>query len=259
MLTTVVAVLGWLASAPAAAQIEAYRFEASKVPVGKVFHFRKSQLDGTHETQISVYIAAEDRIEALKWDRDGSEATLVQAQMDWKKFSVQRFDAWHLAKEAAPELRATLDVQGDALRMSLMEQPLTLTHWPWHSFDFDFTGLNFTLPHLREPGRELVFWRTDFVYTNPPKVAELGEMRLRFERSEKHAGKKARRYSISGAGIQGAMGTWWSDPRTGLLVEYEIPVGDEPGYDNVRLKLLRTQRMSVKRWEEFKRAAVGTR
>jgi hypothetical protein len=97
------------------------------------------------------------------------------------------------------------------------------------------------------------------VYTNPPTVAELGEMRLQFERSENHAGKTARRYSLSGAGLQDAKGTWWADHRTGLLVEYEIPVGDEPGYDSVRMKLSRTQKMSAKRWEEFKRAAVGTR
>lgn len=53
--------------------------------------------------------------------------------------------------------------------------------------------------------------------------------------------------------------TWWTDSRTGLLVEYEISEGDEPGYDNVRLRLSGEQRLPLEQWEEFKRTAVGAK
>ena len=255
----VFAALALFATAPAAAQMSAYRFKAANVPVGKVFHYTKSNLDGTHATLISIFVPATDRIEALKWDKGGSEATLVQAKMDWSKFSVCRFDGWRLSRDSVPEPRVTLDVQGDMLSMSLMEKPLQISHWPWHSYDFDFTSLSFTLPHLQNPEGTLAFWRTDFVYKEPPAVAELGEIHLRFEGRESRAGKSVRRYSIGGAGLQGSHGTWWADRRTGLLVEYEIPVGDEPGYDSVRLRLTGTEKMSAQRWEEFKRQAVGSR
>ena len=253
------AVVALGAGPPAGAQLSAYRFKARNVPVGRAFHYEKSNLDGSNPAHISVYVAAADRVEALKWDEGGSQATLVQAELDWSKFSIQRFDAWRLTRDAAPERRATLEVKGAELHMSLMPHPVTLTHWPWHSYDFDFTSLNLSLPHLREPQGELVFWRTDFVYSDPPAVSELGEMRLRFERVELRAGKRVRRYSIGGAGLANTQGTWWTDSRTGLLVEYEIPVGDEPGYDNVRLRLTGEQRMPRKQWEAFKRAAVGAK
>lgn len=256
MLAAVTGVLLLVSGTQAVAQLSAYRFETANVPVGSVFHYEKSQWDGSHATRISVYVVAIDRVEALKWDRGGDEATLVQASLDWSRFSVRRFDAWHLARDAEPELRATLEVSGDVLRMSLMSQPLTLTHWPWHSYDFDFTSLNLTLPHLRDPEAGLDFWRTDFVYSDPPAIAEIGAMRLRFERRERRAGIRVRRYSIGGEGLKGASGTWWADLRTGLLVEYEMPVGDEPGYDNVRLRLVGTQKMTAGRWKNFKRDAV---
>lgn len=255
MLFAVVASCG---GPPAGAQLSAYRFKAGNVPVGKVFHYEKSNFDGGNFARISVYMASADRVEALKWEEDGSQATLVQAELDWSKFSVRRFDAWKLTRDAAPERRATLEVIGDELRMSLMARPVRLTHWPWHSYDFDFTSLNLALPHLRDPQGELVFWRTDFVYTDPPAVAELGEVRLRFERVEHRAGKRVRRYSIGGAGLADTQGTWWADSDTGLLVEYELPVGDEPGYDNVRLRLTGEQRMPLEQWEAFKGAAVGS-
>jgi hypothetical protein len=44
-----------LCAAPAFSQLEALRFDAAKVPVGRVFQFHKSQLDGTHDARISVY------------------------------------------------------------------------------------------------------------------------------------------------------------------------------------------------------------
>ncbi|MEO8062637.1 MAG: hypothetical protein ABI821_07795 [Pseudomonadota bacterium] len=248
-----------LMTRPAFAQEAPLRFRASQVPVGKVFHFIKSNRDGSHAAQISVFVAAQDRLEALKWDQGGDEATLVVAAMDWSKFSVRHFEASHLSRDAAPELRATLEVSGDQLSMSLMEAPLTLHHWPWHSFDFDFTSLNMTLPHLRNPESGLTFWRTDFVYSEPPAVAELGEVRLTFEANEVRDGKRVRRYSIGGAGLGNTRGTWWADRRTGLLVEFEIPIGDEPGYNDVRLKATGSQKMSAAAWETFKRRSVAAR
>ena len=91
--------------------------------------------------------------------------------------------------------------------MSLMSQPLTITHFPWHSYDFDFTSLNLTLPHLVDPQGTVVFWRTDFVYADPPQVAELGELSLRFEKRERraraqHAALCARRRWIAGINRQ---------------------------------------------------------
>ena len=87
-----------LCAPPANAQLEAWRFEAAKVPVGRVFHYLKSQRDGTHATRISVYMASNERIEALKWDEGGDEATLVIGDMDWSRFSIRHFEGIHLAR-----------------------------------------------------------------------------------------------------------------------------------------------------------------
>ena len=223
----------------------------------QVFHFIKSQRDGTHEARVSVYMPASDRIESLKWDEGGADATLVVARMDWSRFSVWRFQGWRLQRGKPPEKRVRLDVRDNRLSMSLVSEPLEIHHWPWHSYDFDFTSLNLTLPHLAQPEGKLIFWRTDFVYDDPPKVAELGGVTLQFEQRERRHGRKVRRYSIGGTGLDCEFGTWWSDARTGLLIEYELPIGDEPGYRDVRLKLDSSHRLKIPQWEEFKRRAVG--
>ena len=47
-----------LVARPALPQQEPLRFRASQVPAGKVFHFIKSNRDGSHAARISVFVAA---------------------------------------------------------------------------------------------------------------------------------------------------------------------------------------------------------
>lgn len=243
------------ACAASPAQVSALEFHAARVPVGQVFHFEKSRLDGSHSTRLSVYVASVDRVESLKWEVGGESSTLVTADIDWTRFSVRRFEAWQLVTGAEPRLGATLAVEGDSLVMSLGDRPPALRHFPWHSYDFDFTSLNLAIPHLRDPRGRFTFWRTDFVYADPPSFAEIGAVTLRFERHETRAGVRARRYSVGGPGLEGLSGTWWADAASGLLVEFEIPVGDEPGYPDVRMRRLSTQSMSHEEWTAYQRNA----
>lgn len=246
------AVLLWLQSAPALAGRPDYRFRPELAPVGQVLHYVKSARDGSHEGRVSVYVATADRIESLKWDPGAEQSTLVVAHMDWSRFSVRAFEAWGLTRGAEPRQRATLGVEGNQLRMSLMPEPLTLNHWPWHSYDFDFTSLTLTLPHRVNHRRELRFWRTDFVYSDPPVVAELGEVTLRYVGKDRRDGISTWRYTLGGPGLENLSGDWWVDARSGLTVEYQLPIGDEPGYDDVRLKLVKRESLTAEQWEAFK-------
>jgi hypothetical protein len=254
---TLLGTLCLLLTRPAAAQLPAFQFEAGRVPVGTVFEYIKTNRDGTHPSRISVYVASRDRIESLKWHRGERQATLVTAEMDWSRLSVKHFESWLLARDQPPQMRATMQVSGDELSMSLMPQPLKISHFPWASYDFDFASLSLVMPQLRNPKADFSFWRTDYVYGDAPVMAELGEVQMHFERQANRGGHKVWRYSIGGPGLENKQGIWWSDRRTGLLVEYELPLGDEPGYRDVRLKLSSIERMSALEWNRFKQRAVS--
>jgi hypothetical protein len=47
-----------LAAAPAPAQVESLEYRPDRVPVGHVFHYMKSQRDGSNPSRVSVYVAA---------------------------------------------------------------------------------------------------------------------------------------------------------------------------------------------------------
>ncbi len=140
------------------AQVEAFRYQAARVPVGRVLQYEKSNRDGTHPGRVSVNVAKQDRLESLKWDDEVGWATLVVADLDWTRFSVRRFESWN---------------------------------------------------------------------------------------------------RIGGPGLKGTWGVLWADAKAGHIVEFELPIPDEPGFDDGRLRLLEIVPMSVEAWEAFKRARLG--
>jgi hypothetical protein len=114
------------------------------------------------------------------------------------------------------------------------------------------------LPHLRDPEAELVFGRADFLQEDGNlRFAETGPVFLRYERRERRGETECRRYRIGGPGLSDTTGTLWADAALGHIVEFELPIADEPGFVDGRLRLLEVQKMTPAQWEAFKRSRLG--
>src|SRR5262249_10803826 len=159
--------LGTFSARPAPGQVSAFRHDPARVPVGRVYEYLKSNRDGSRPGRVSLYVAAPDRLESLKWEPDDETATLVVAILDWSRFSVARFENWQLRRGRPDVKRPSLetDRDGSGLRVSpLPGRRVAVRAWPWHSYDFDFASLGITLAHLREPERPVTFERIDFTF-----------------------------------------------------------------------------------------------
>jgi hypothetical protein len=251
-----VAALLLVACAPLRAQESKFAFDAQRLPTGKLFEYRKSNIDGTNASNIFVYVRDKTQVESFKrWHEPATRATLVVAQMDWQRWSVQGFQVFELNCQQEPQPRATLEAGAGEFRVSLMQEPVPLTHTPWHSYDFDFTSLSLVMPMLRDPRGTFSFWRSDFEFEPVMRFVEMGEVTVKFQARETRAGRQTLRYSIGGAGLKNTVGTLWADAAAGTLVEFEIPIPDEPGFKDVRLQLLSTSRMSPEEWSRHKQVA----
>jgi hypothetical protein len=255
----------WIAlltlAAPLSAQVSAFTFDSGRVQVGRAYEYVKSNRDGTHPTQVTVYVAALDQLESLKWDSGGDEATLVSATLDWDHFSVRGFDS-HRLRRNGPETvqgRLATDSTGHALRLSFLpDSAIPVRTWPWHSYDFDFASLGAALPHLSDRDGRFVFSRMDVVYNGDELgFADLGPIEVTFEQRERRDGRETRRYRIGGPGLANTTGLLWTDTRDGTLVEYEIPIPDEPGFIDGRLRLTQTLQLTANEWKGYKRARIG--
>jgi hypothetical protein len=248
------------AALPARAQVEAFRHDPSRVPVGRVFQYLKSNRDGSRAGRVGLYVAKPERLESLKWDDEVGWATLVIADLDWTRFSVRRFESWKLRQAKEPVLQAVMETSpsGDLSVSVLPGPPVRPASWPWHSYDFDFASLGIALAHLRKPEAPFRFERIDFVQKDEAvSFVDLGAVNVAYEARETREGKATRRYRIGGPGLEGTSGTLWADLDRGHIVEFELPIPDEPGFVDGRLRLLEVVPMAPEAWEAFKRSRLG--
>ena len=241
-------------------QVSAFSYDSNRVSVGRAYEYVKSNRDGTRSTQVTVYAAAPDRLESLKWDSGGDAATVVTATLDWERFSVRDLESRRLRRDA-PDVRQgtlTTDLDRGALLVSFLpESAVSVRVWPWHSYDFDFASLAAALPHLVDPEAGFVFARMDVVYRGDEVgFADLGPVEVSFERRETRGGRETRRYRLSGPGLANMTGWLWTDLRDAMLLEYELPFSDEPGFIDCRLRLVRAIELQPAEWETYKRAKV---
>jgi hypothetical protein len=257
---SVLALLCFVPPSGATAQVDAFRYDPARVPVGTMFEYLKSNRDGTHPSPISLYVLAGDRIESLKWSPGDTTATLVSAVLGWARFSVRRFESWRLARGAEPELRATLEADpgGEGIRLSFQPDVLIpIRGWPWHSYDFDFASLGLAMPHLVDPEAPFRFERADITYDQAgPPFADLGAVDVRFLGHAERSGRRTRAYELEGPGLDGRRGNLWSAIEGGHLVELEMPFPDEPGFTDVRITLRSVSTLTREGWEDYKRERI---
>jgi hypothetical protein len=241
-------------------QIQAFRYDSLRVPVGSVYEYVKSNRDGTHPHNISWYIAARDSMEALKWTQGDSVATLVIAIMDWSRFSVRSFRTFQI-RRGAPDLlrgRADTDSGGKVTLSFAREKSVRVKSWPWHSYDFDFASLGLTLPHLKDPEGTFTFERVDVSYRGEQLgLEDFGPVEVRFQALDRRGSRQTRLYRIGGRGLLQVEGLLWVDANQGHIVEFELPIPDEPGYRDGRLRLLGIRKLSPAEWNGHKRRTVG--
>ncbi|MEK7728321.1 MAG: hypothetical protein AAB354_07885 [candidate division KSB1 bacterium] len=85
-----------------------FRYQPEKVEVGAVYHYLKTNIDGTAPENVSIYVVSPDSVVALKFHPGAKQAGLVGARLDWKLFCATRLSSWQLFHTGERRLFATL-------------------------------------------------------------------------------------------------------------------------------------------------------
>ena len=252
-----VGVLQACQAVPAAAQVARFRYDPDRVDAGTLLLYEKSNVDGTHAGKIALYIAAEDRLEAFKWHEGGNSATLVIAEMNWDAFSVRRFESWRLHADGTRQLQGTLEqIDGEPKVVIAFgpdnQQTVELHHWPWHSYDFDLASLSASMRHLIDPEATFQVGIADLaMVADTLRFVEKGTVTIEYLGREDRNGIASRKYAIDGEGLAHRGGYLWMDAERGYIVDYEIDLPDEPGFESGKLRLLARRSLDQTGWEHF--------
>lgn len=248
------------------AQVEAFRFRPGAHEVGRVYHYEKTNLDGSKPERISLRIAAADRIEAYKFHPGQEPAGLVVAEMDWRRFSVRSLASLQVfaAEGAKPfaSLRydpAAREVTVDIPAIGRVGEVTPILREPWHVYNFDLASLNVSLPFLVDPTGSFVVGIADPNFGDGPLFSYRGEVEVRYLGEERRRGSACRKYRIDGPGLAHRGGTFWTDRRDGLFVDLEIDLPDNPDWTSFKLRRLGFERMDDAAWLAFQKAAFAAK
>lgn len=246
-----------IAASTVVAQPPVYKLRPERIAVGTVYHYVKTNTDGTQPEYVSLYIATPDRIESYKFHPKGSRAGLVTAEMDWKNFIPAKLESRQVFPNGERKLFATLTLNTDGKNItvsipSAKPEPETvkLDKLPFHLYNFDLASLNVTLPHLADPRKTFTVGIVDPTFKPEPLVAYKGELTVTYEKDEQRNGVDTLRYAAAGDGI-GGKGTIWVNKKLGNIEDMEFDVANNPDWKTFKLKLTKTEKMTADQWQTF--------
>ncbi len=256
MLKTLAALLLAACATAAHAQSSAFRYQPERAPApGTVWHYTKSNIDGSAPWHLDLYVASPTRIDVLKWVEGASDFVEVSADIDLARGMPVNLQQWNTTASARePRLWGTTN--GDKLSITLAGGPsfeLDSGGQPLHLWGFDLMGLAFVLPHLVNPDQA---FEINIVDPNRPgtegRPFAQGIARFQPAGMEKINRIAARKYQISGPVFGDAIGWLWADQSSGRLLRVEHPVPTSTDWSDWKLDAVSVEQFDGIRWEQFK-------
>lgn len=236
-----------------------FRYQPEKVVAGAVYHYVKSNLDGSAPENVSVYLVAPDSVVAFKFHPGTERAGLVGAKLDWKLFCATRLTSSQLFYTGEKKLFATLQYLPEEksalveiVGANLPPEKAPIKRTPFHVYNFDLVSLNFAFRHLIAPEKSFVIGIADPTFAEgAPVFAYKGEVEIKFLGEEKRGEALCRKYAIDGAGLQNRGGMIWVDKQAEHIVDLEIALPNNRDWQSYKLRLVSVSKMNQSAWEAF--------
>ena len=247
-----------------------FSYQPERIQVGTLYHYEKANLDDSNPAQIYIYVASKDELEVVKVETGSHALAYVTAQMDWSIFSAMRIDSWNIFPDGTLRTQAKSVLLEDeptyVVQVGEAQFPTTITHFPFHNYNFDFTSLNFAFRHLVNPDADV---RIAVVEPDWGKVMTLmqqedgvsgehndilvnrGLLELIFQGDEMCNGQLCRKYRLDGPGLLNNEGYLWVHKTDGHFVKFAHPHPDNPQWSSFQLTLQSTSKLSAEAWQHF--------
>jgi hypothetical protein len=225
-------------------------------PTDQLFHYVRTNSDGSLPEQIWVYRSSDTRVEVVKIVQRCRRAAYVTGELDVARNQPRVLVGGRLAEDGSQQAFAwlTYDDATNTVHASVpeagLEADLTIAHEPWRMYDFDLSELTALNAGRPASPRDFAFnamliWPEEGA-ENP--LRDLGLVNARFVGAEEHAGADSVRYAVSG----GLNGDLWLDARNGHVVEARFNEPNHLEYRDFRLVLQRVTRDAADEWREVR-------
>ncbi|MGE0597677.1 MAG: hypothetical protein AB7P07_15045 [Hyphomonadaceae bacterium] len=226
-------------------------------PIGALYHYVRSNQDGTLPEQIYQYRASDTALEVGKVVSRCANAAFVTADMDLDRGHGVRFVGGRIAEDATQEPFAYLTYDADARTLHAnveaagIDQDVPVPGAPFVLYDFDLSDLNALYAGRPAPRENLRFAAVLIWPPDAPNIFRtLDWSEARYAALETHLGRDAVRYDVSG-GLNGAL---WLDARDGHVIEARFAEPNHAEYADFRMVLQSVTHNGADEWLEVRQA-----
>lgn len=242
--------------------IDQFSYRPALIDIGTIYHYIKSNIDGSYPAQIFIYVRERDQLDVLKFEQHGMDAALVQAHIDWQTFSADQLASWVLTADGQRRAQASLNSSFADKTFTISWQGrsdvIQVGHYPVHIYNFDLIGFNYILRHWQNPEGEVTIGILQPNFDpNPETMMKYeGTIIIQYQGNEERNLQPCRKYTIGGEGLKGCTGVMWVHREKGYMEDIEIPIADNPDWDTFKFKLVSSASMSLQQWEDFTAAEI---
>jgi hypothetical protein len=229
---------------------------ASTSPIGRFYHYVRSNQDGSLPEQIYQYRASETRLEVGKEVERCTNAAYVTAEFDPARGQGVSFTGGRLRRDLEQEPFAYLTYNAPNLHARVpqanIDQSAPVPGEPYILYDFDLADLNARLAGRAAP-RDGLRFAVVLIWPVEGAVEIFSTLNwavARFAAEEQHLGRDARRYEVSGA----LNGQLWLDAREGHVLEARFAEPNHTEYRDFRLVLQRIDNNGAEAWRAARAA-----
>ncbi len=230
--------------------------------VGRIYHYLRSNSDGSEAESVSVYRLDRTHLEVFKRRERCTSAALVTADLDSSLTFARGLVGGRLQPENRRLSVATLRWQPDSRQIVAQVDLPNLTALdsvlvpdaPWHLYDFDLASL--TVAPRNDPRASFSFGLPLILVREMPGrfLQNLGRADARFVGEERHAGRAALRFEVSGPALGSRGGPLWFDRDEGHILEVAWGVPNHVEYRDFWLRLTGVDDGGATAWDRLLRA-----
>ena len=220
----------------------------AKDRVGRIYHYVRTNVDGSDPEDVYVYRKSVEAIEVYKSRRRCANAAFVTAKLNMARGFATEIVGGRLTRQGRQEKFAFLNYDPAnrtlALRVELegldpIERSVRIETEPWHLYDFDLASLTVTAPRLENPKAGFSFGLA-LVVADPDRadpLLYLGEAEADFRGEEPRLGRAALRFALGGPAFGSYGGNLWLDANEGHVLDVETGFPNHLEYDDFKLAL----------------------
>jgi len=226
--------------------------------IGTVYHYNKSNIDGSKKSDVWIYIKSNNSTESFKIYPGAYKSgitDLVIADYDYKTFTISELSAYLIYNNGQRKINAKM-TSGDGnkfnLKIGKQDQKgyeVSVKHVPTYNYNFDLCDFSFMYRHLRNKNGTLNF---GVIAPNSfMKFVYAGKASLIYVADEEKNGVLCKKYEITGDAFGNKKGYIYYEKQNGYLVEINMPYPNNGNFNSFNMILKNKTELSLEDWNNL--------